>query len=246
LRKFNNRVLHKGIVATIAVAGLIVGAAAPGFAGAPDPTVGTGAGTGWELPQPANPTPCGPVPILGGVELTSDQFDLSYDGTVVSAPADTGLPVAAYLGPVLMTIKVGDHIAGPLAVYGGGNCGTASESSTFPVPGTIAIQSVAVTGSTPAGGGVSCTGGAGSGIYTRVSSAAAFTFTASCTIAGVPPTGAVTTAFSATFVISGTMNPCVLVPPIGFPTNPECDALGQPANAGSHVVTSYQQVAVSP
>ena len=50
-------------------------------------------------------------------------------------------------------------------------------------------------------------------------------------------------------MIEGTSTPCILVPPLGFPTNPECDAIEDPnpsGEAGAHLITAYEAVAVEP
>ncbi len=224
-------------MAAVAAGALILATGGPASSQVPDPTVGAGAGTGWEYGTSGDP--CG-VPIAGGVVITDESFELSHYGTIVAAPAVGLVPAAVYLGPTDMSITVEDNIAGPLAAYSG-DC----DSSSFPLPGQIVITSVTITGEA-GGGSVSCSGA--SGTYTRVSSAVAFTFTVDCTTITTHLGLSTTTASQVTFVVAGTMNPCVLVPPLGFPTNPECDVIEDPAagGAGSHLVTTYTAVAVSP
>lgn len=227
MQRIRAKWIHRGFVA-VAAAGLTVAIAGPAYSQIPA-TVGAGAGTGWEYPG-AEGNACFP-PIVNGVEFADATFELSHYGTYVSAPA-TGVPVAAYLGPTDVTIEVGAHVAGPLGVYGG-TCGVAPLG--LPVP----ITGVSITGSTADGGSVSCTGVEGSGLYTRIQSAVNFTFNAICDITshlGLASVSGVTV----THTITGTMTPCVLVPPLGFPTNPECDVIEPPEpDPGSHLVTTY-------
>jgi hypothetical protein len=225
MQRIRARWIHRGFVA-VAAAGLTVAIAGPAYSQIPA-TVGAGAGTGWEYPG-AEGDPCFP-PIVNGVELPGATFELSHYGTYVSAPA-TGVPVAAYLGPTDVSITVGPHVAGPLGVYDGA-------CSAVPLGLPVGIDSVQITGSTADGGSVSCNGTGG--LYTRVQSAVNFTFNAICSITsnlGLASVSGVTV----THTITGTMTPCVLVPPLGFPTNPECDAIEPPeADPGSHLVTTY-------
>jgi hypothetical protein len=237
------------VLALVGVVGLVLSAAAPAGA-VPDPTAGTGAGTGWEYP-PLTSDICGAGLPTSGVPFDNDQFQLSHYGTYVSAPAAGGLaPVAEYLGPTTVSITIDANVAA-LQGVAPGTCDDVNPIAI--VPGPVAITDVEVHGATGflggPGGSVDCSGvsTATPAVFTRVNNVVAFTFTTTCSIASnVPGILGTVTGVPITHVISGTMNPCILVPPIGFPTNPECDALVPPPTAGSHLITSYQAVAVQP
>lgn len=235
MRTLNARSRNKGLVALFAIASLSLVTANPALA--VQTVTGTGAGDGWEYPQPNTGTcfslpPLPPVPLM----VPSDHFELSHVGTFDAADTSP-LKKAVYVGPTDVVIDVAAHVFAPQGV--GPDCVQSL--------GPVTVTGVTVSGTTGGvvPGNVSCTYNTGTamgnGIWTRVVSAVNFTLPLTCTIQGNTGLASDTVTGVTTFLtITGTMNPCDL-PPTFNNNNPECNPpiATRPANAGSHLITTY-------
>lgn len=260
MRRHSATFKKSGALAFVAVIGLLMSTVSP--ASAAVVVTGAGSGSGWEYPP--DPQECAFTPPfeIPSARLAHDYFELGHYGTFDGADTNQAVSgVAAYLGGTEVQITVESHIISPVGTHPDNGC--APLLPDVP-PELIDVTDVRISGSAPFISGVNpgippfptttegevfCTGNPGNtGSYQRVSSAVVFVLVVDCTITGnVSPLLGSVEVEDMTVLIEGTMNPCLLLPPVDITTNPECALLGPEGDdAGSHLVTTYEAAGGNP
>lgn len=212
-----------GLVVLLAL-GLLFGTA--GTAAAQnEPTVGSGAGPGYEYAPDLNENPdagepCPPGTPTAGFQFDYDTFVLNHASTYKSVDA-TGADVATFDGEAIFTITTGQVVQAPH--------GSGPECNGDPlVLGPAPIDEVVIS-STVGVGSIYCDNVREGGTYTRVSEAVVFDFVVLCDITGPPPLGSVTDV-PVRHVVEGTQTACPPSPPAPppggcGPVNPEASSI---------------------
>lgn len=242
-----------GLVVLVALVGLVFGSAGPAIA-QDEPTVGAGAGTGWEYarsnPEPAGPDPCATETPPSGEAWSSATFVLTHNASTYDSVDPGGPTIASYVGPTQMTITIGPFVASPQGAAPG-TCESAVYVAGVLVPGPVPIVDAEVTGQFTVDGvtgSVDCQMTVSNGFYTRVNSTVAFTFVVECDIMGNVVPGSVTNV-PVRHWVEGQQTPCLPSPPF-VPTN--CDLLNETVNPDpsgqgtSHMTTTFEAYGPSP
>lgn len=201
------RIMRKGLIATAAAAGLVLGSTSPASAAAV--IAGAGVGTGGD--QATTTLGCGVNPLAAFA--SSYTLDINDYGTYSGV---SGLTPVVYLGPSKVSIVAAPHYISPVGTHDAVT-GLLTQC-TVPTP-----VSITATVTTPGGGGIGTTPGINCtastvGFMTRIQSAVTIEFASTsmtaCTVVGNQVgTGVAAQGLSA-HVINGTLTPCDVPPPI--------------------------------